>query len=91
MEILLLAIVVGLIPAFIAHRKGRSFFGFWIYGALLFIVALPHAIVMRPNQAQLEARLLSDGMNQKCPECAEIIKREARVCRHCGAVLQGER
>ena len=61
MEILLLAVVLGLIPASIARSKGRSFFGFWLYGALLFIVALPHAILAKPNVAALEAQQLSDG------------------------------
>ncbi|EAV3898313.1 zinc ribbon domain-containing protein, partial [Salmonella enterica] len=34
MEILLISIVIGLIPALIASSKGRSFLGWWIYGAL---------------------------------------------------------
>ena len=87
MEILLLALALGLIPAFIAHKKGRSFFGFWIYGAPILIVALPHAILAKPDQARLEARMLSDGASRKCPQCAEIIKREARICRYCGTAL----
>ena len=90
MEFLLIAIVLGVIPAFIARQKGRSFLGFWIYGTLLFIVALPHAILAKPDQARLEARLLSDGANRKCPQCAEIVKSEARICRHCGSALEAD-
>jgi hypothetical protein len=45
MEILAIAVVIGLIPAIIAKKKGRSFFVWWVYGALLFIVALPHALL----------------------------------------------
>lgn len=41
----LLAVVFGLIPAAIAHRKGRNFFAWWLCGTLLWIVATPHAIV----------------------------------------------
>lgn len=48
MEILLLAGLVGLLPAYLARKKGRSFGLWWIYGALLFIVALPHALIMSP-------------------------------------------
>jgi hypothetical protein len=43
MEIFVLAILIGLIPAAIAQSKGRSFAAWWFYGAMLFIVALPHA------------------------------------------------
>ena len=88
MEILLLAVVLGLIPAAIARSKRRNFFGLWIYGALLFIVALPHAFLAKPNVAALEAQQLSDGDYRKCPYCAEIIKQEARVCRFRGRSVE---
>ena len=37
---IVMASVLGLIPAVIAYRKGRSFGLWWIYGSMLFIVAL---------------------------------------------------
>ena len=87
MEILLLAMVLGLIPAAIARSKGRSFFGFWFYGTLLFIVALPHAILAKPDATGLETQRLAGGAHRKCPYCAELIKKEAVVCRYCGRDL----
>jgi cytochrome c-type biogenesis protein len=52
-RILLIAFVVltllGLIPAFIASRKGRNFFDWWFFGASLFPVALPMAIFLKPQ------------------------------------------
>jgi hypothetical protein len=47
MTILFLAILIGLIPAFIAHAKGENFFVWWFYGAAIFIIALPHAIFLK--------------------------------------------
>ena len=87
MEILLVAVLIGLIPAVIARSKGRSFGAWWLYGAALFIVALPHSLLMKPDQGRIEAEQLGSGSARKCPFCAEIIKMEALVCRFCGRDL----
>lgn len=86
MEFLLVAIVIGLIPALIAQSKGRSFFAWWVYGALLFIIALVHSILIKKDPHFEEKTMLDDGM-KKCPFCAELIKSEAVKCKHCGSDL----
>ena len=73
MEYILLPILLGLLPACIAQHKGRSFVGWWIFGALLFIVALPAILLVkkvRHNQKQ-------------CAYCAEWIASQAIICPHC--------
>ena len=84
MELLILAVVLGLIPAAIAQSKGRNFFAWWIYGSALFIVSLPHALMMKTDIQAIKTSKLQSGDSRKCPFCAEIIKREAVVCRYCG-------
>lgn len=47
---LIVLTVLGLIPAYIARQKGRSFFDWWIFGAGLFIIALPAALMLKPHK-----------------------------------------
>lgn len=83
MEILLIAVVIGLLPAAIASGKGRNFFAWWFYGAAFWIIAFPWSLMLKPDQKALEGRSLSTGAEKKCPECAELVKVDAKVCRFC--------
>jgi hypothetical protein len=44
LESVFIVVVLGLIPAAIARHKGRNFFLWWLYGSVLLIVAIPHAV-----------------------------------------------
>lgn len=44
---LVAAALLGLIPAWIASSRGHVFFLWWVFGALLFIVALPMSIMLK--------------------------------------------
>ena len=72
------AIVLGLIPAVIAKRKGYPFFGWWVGGALLFIFALPAAILAK--------RRFPPSMTP-CPACGNGVSKEAPACPRCGQPL----
>jgi hypothetical protein len=78
-EALQLAVLIGLIPAFIARNKGKSFALWWFYGAMLFILALPHSLWIKPTGQKVEMK--------NCFYCAELIKREAKLCQCCGKLL----
>lgn len=84
MEILVIAVLIGLIPATVAKNKGYSFGGWWFYGTMLFIIALPHALMMKPNRAGIDQEQANNGLH-RCGRCAEFIQNAAHVCRFCGA------
>lgn len=48
---IVIPIAMGLIPAFIAKKKGRNFYLWWLYGWLLFVIATIHALLMKDRGA----------------------------------------
>lgn len=74
-ENLIELLIIALIPAYIAKRKGRNFKRWYIYAVLLWIVAMIHSL------------LLSDHSGIKCPSCGSWIKENSTVCKYCHIVL----
>ena len=68
---ILILLFLGLIPAYIAQTKGRSFGAWYVYGLFLLPITLIHSLLLSSN-------------DKKCPQCAELVKLDAKICKHCG-------
>ena len=79
---IIIGIVLGWIPAIIASNKGHDFFTWWVYGFCLFIIALPHSLLIGKDKTGYERKMFRQGYI-KCPFCMEMIYRRARICPHC--------
>ena len=90
MEILyLLAAIAWVAVAYyvakFAERKGHSFMVSLLVG--LFLSAISQIIIALIMEDKSEELGINSGELRKCPYCAEIVKAEAKICKHCGKEL----
>ena len=82
MEYLGLWFVIAIVGAVVAGKKGRSAVGFFFYGLILPLIALIHALLLKPYAQTSPLHQIGAG-RFPCLFCAEFVRKEARVCPHC--------
>lgn len=80
----LIGLIMAFVVAVIAGRKGRSPFGWFIAGAVLWPVALIAILAVSKTAEAARQDAIESGEMRTCPHCAEMIRSAAKVCRYCG-------
>lgn len=86
MGIIIIWIGLGIVGAMIASGKGNSGCGGFALGVLLGPIGLLIAFFSSDDEKEKRRKL---GDTKKCPYCAEYVKQDAIVCKHCGRTLDG--
>ena len=79
-------ICFGIIGSMIASNKGNSGCG----GLILGIMLGPLGLLISFFSTDNEERKNKQMGNTKCPNCAEYVKTEAIICKHCGSNLNDD-
>lgn len=83
-SLLVWSIAFTVISAIAANNKGLPLGKWATIGFILGPIGVIWVLVTAKDEAVQEAKSLSTGKFKKCPFCAEVIKKEASVCKHCG-------
>jgi hypothetical protein len=80
-------LMCGIAAAIVASNKGRSGFGWFFLGFFLGPFGFILSLIVSKNATALEKSAIQSGAMKKCPFCAELVKVEAALCKHCGKEL----
>lgn len=73
---IILSAVFGFVVGAIAKEKGRNVIFWTIIGFVLNFIGL--VVILLPP-------VVREGINKTCMGCHEVVKVDARLCKHCGA------
>lgn len=83
MEYVFIWLVGAVVVAVIAGARGRSGLGWFVLSLLLSPLIGLILVALLPS---LEGAPTPET-HVKCPDCHELVLKEARVCKHCGCKL----
>lgn len=92
MEIAIAWFLFACVVGFAAAQKGRSGALWFLFALVLSPLIVGLFLLVAPSLKDRDIERARNtgvaGDYRKCPECAEVVRREARKCKHCGSALE---
>lgn len=82
----LIWVVFAIVVAILASNRGRSGL-LWFFIAVVISPLIAGLLVLVLPSHALGNQSVTTNTHKKCPDCAEFVMLEAKVCKHCGAKL----
>lgn len=86
MELFIFWFFCAVISGIIGSSKGRTGFGWFILGCFFVLFAVILVAVLPPIK-DVDKSAPSPDTHVKCPDCRELVLKDARVCKHCRCTL----
>jgi len=86
MELIVIAVLSGVLTAVIAQVKNYSG-PLWFVLGFFFPVVAPIVIIFFKQTLTAENAPPTPETHVKCPDCKELVRKEALKCKHCGCKL----
>lgn len=87
LDVLATLLLMGGIIVMVMSLLASLLFGFPAGLFALGLVAVVMSIVLRVLHTRQRAAAAEAGEHMRCPECRELVRRDARKCKHCQAAL----
>lgn len=79
----LFSLLVGVLGA----RMGRNGFLWFVLSVLISPVIAAIILLVIGRAVEADPNRPTPDTHVSCPDCAELVRNEARVCKHCGCKL----
>lgn len=82
-SLIIWSIIFSVVCYIVASTKGLALGKWAVIGFVLGPIGLIWVLVTEKDDSMLEAKSLRSGQFKKCVFCAEVIKKDATLCKHC--------
>lgn len=89
-EVVVFWFIIAVVTGIVASSRGRSGFGWFLLGGLFSVIALVLVALLPSRKAApivVGGEVATPETHVRCPDCRELVRNDARVCKHCGTKL----